>query len=129
MSAVLIAVLLVICSVAVCSVIKRTAYGCCGSVSHEREDGSVSDKNPSHYPYRWTMLISGMKCNDCARKIECSLDRIDGVWARVDLKHGSAEILGKALIDDMTLRLGVENLGYQVSALVRNAGKDVLSCE
>jgi len=122
--AVLVAILLVGCCVAAIDVVKRVTRGCCRSGAMKREF-PIADKEISHYPYRWIMVIEGVRCGECALKIERTLDRIDGVWASVDAKKGSADIRGKILVDDATLRFSVEDLGYHVCSLHRNGRDDV----
>jgi len=120
---VIVGILGVVTIIAVASILKRIAWGCCGGGGKARTV-RVEDKDASHYPYRWLMGIRGMTCGDCAMRIAWTLDGIDGIWAEVDWKRGEADIRGKKHVDELSLRLCVENLGYTVTSLCRSDRKE-----
>lgn len=92
----------------------RKGGGCCGE--HETVKRiSVSDRNKSHYPYQVELQISGMTCENCARRVENALNGIDGVWAKVDLGSRRARVLMKTEPDEKRIRETVSAAGYAVA--------------
>ena len=59
----------------------------------------VEDTDESHYPYHYMLTIDGMKCSNCARTVERTLDDAEGVWARVNLGKKQADVLAKEPMD------------------------------
>ena len=55
-----------------------------------------------------------MVCGNCATNVENSLNRLDGVWARVNLEKGEADVYMKEEIPDDELRSAVRSAGYTV---------------
>ena len=93
----------------------RTGGGCCGE--HEEAVGKtrVADRNKKHYPYRYTLKIGGMTCENCARKVENALNSLPGSWASVDISTKQALV-----------RLKEEKTGQQLQNAVASAGYTVL---
>lgn len=63
---------------------------------------------------RMTLHIEGMHCQHCVNTVTRSLNRIDGVSARVSLKDGRAVVSYDRKLDGELLRRTVEDAGYQV---------------
>jgi Cu2+-exporting ATPase/Cu+-exporting ATPase len=64
-----------------------------------------------------TIMIEGMSCNHCVKRIEKALDSIDGVKAKVALETKSATVnLTKDVSDDV-LKHAVEDAGYDVVSI------------
>ena len=87
--------------------------GCCGEHETVRLE-PVKDKNPAHYPYRLELEIGGMSCENCARRVANALNRLDGVWARVDLSSKKAELRCKQQPEEAQIRRAVSGAGYAV---------------
>lgn len=65
-----------------------------------------------------TVLIEGMSCGHCVKRVEAALKEVSGVKAvAVDLAKKSATVEGDAL-DDAALMGAVTEAGYQVSEII-----------
>ena len=73
----------------------KASSSCCGT-PEVRSVKKVEDTDKSHYPYHYTLSISGMHCSNCARTIENELNSMDGVWSNVDLGRNQASVLCKS---------------------------------
>ena len=76
----------------------------------------VDDTDPSHYPYRYRLSISGMSCSNCARRVENALNALDGTWAKVNLGRAEAEVLTKQEADPEVFRRTLDRESYTVTA-------------
>ena len=72
----------------------------------------MADRNKAHYPYAVRLTIDGMTCGNCAQRVENALNRLDGVWATVDLSERSALVRSKTELSDDLLRKTVLDTGY-----------------
>ena len=83
LNAVLIAALLLLAAWALRRTLirSRKGGGCCGDHEAAEKKVTVSDRNKAHYPYAVSLQIGGMTCENCARKVENALNRLDGTWA------------------------------------------------
>ena len=97
---------------------KRIASGCCGSSSASERRIRVKDRDLRHYPYCTTLAIRGMHCRSCAVRVENSLNAIDGVFADVSLRAGTAAVHMKRKIPEARLRQAVMGAGYTAAANV-----------
>ena len=61
------------------------------------------------------LRIGGMTCENCARKVENALNRLDGTWAIVSISGGSAKVLSKTPPDEAAIREAVRGAGYVVT--------------
>ncbi|MBQ8081442.1 MAG: heavy-metal-associated domain-containing protein, partial [Clostridia bacterium] len=84
---------------------------------HEAADArvGVADHNHAHYPYEAMLDIGGMTCENCARKVQNALNRLDGVWASVSISTHRASVLMKSAPDEALLRQAVQQAGYIVT--------------
>ena len=64
-----------------------------------------------------TIIISGMHCAHCVQSVTDSLNRIDGVSARVDLKKSCAEIFLDREVGEDILISAVEKEGFSVESI------------
>ena len=109
---VIIAVLALAVVLGVRSMVKRVNRGCCGDRDEVKiEAVKVEDRNKSHYPYEAVLSVDGMTCSHCARRVENALNRLEGVYAKVMLDQGSADVLMKEKLDENSLRNAVNDLG------------------
>lgn len=93
----------------------RRGGGCCGSHETVKRTARVRDRNKAHYPYQVTLQIGGMTCENCARRVENALNRLDGAWATVRIGSHSAVVRLKAPPDEAALRRAVRDAGYTVT--------------
>ncbi|MCR5592219.1 MAG: heavy-metal-associated domain-containing protein [Saccharofermentans sp.] len=78
--------------------VKKAATGestCCGSNEPAPSKVKVKDKDRSHYPYEYTLTIEGMVCSNCVRRVENTLNSMDGMWADADLGTHEVTVLSK----------------------------------
>lgn len=60
------------------------------------------------------IVIEGMHCNSCRKRVEDQLNQIDGALAKVNLKKKIAVVSMERMIPDMLLTHEIEKLGFQV---------------
>ena len=116
---IIISVLIVVCLIAVRTYVKKLAHGCCG-VDGDKERKIAETADLSDCKYRYTVKIGGMTCNNCAARIENMLNRQEGIFARVDLKIGIAEISAKEALPEIVIRQRIVGLGYSVEEIKQN---------
>ena len=61
--------------------------------------------------------ISGMHCDNCAKRIKRNIDEIDGAIADVDWESGIATVRYDRTIDESVLRDKIQILGYKVDSI------------
>ena len=113
-TAIIVLILVLLCIYAVKSYAKKLANGCCGGGDGPVKKEKVRDKDVSHYPYQITLKVNGMSCTNCSTRVENALNAMEGVWAKVDLKAGSALIRMKKQIPEEELRACIRKAGYSV---------------
>ncbi len=112
--------LLLICIFAVRSYAKRLSSGCCGAAGEKKEKKvKVEDRDASHYPITKLLSIDGMTCGNCVRRVENSLNRLDGVWAEADLSSGTVRVRMKRDMEDAVLRQTVREAGYALLSVTQ----------
>ena len=116
------AVLLIIAVFAVKSVIHRIRHGsaCCGERDAPEKKIQPSDKNKSHYPYKYTLAVDGMHCSNCTRHVENALNSIDGLWATASLEKKTVTVLSKMELEAADLESEVREAGYTVLAVSKD---------
>ena len=108
----IIAALAIVAVLGVRSTLKRVNQGCCGSRDDVKiEAVKVEDRNKSHYPHEAVLSVDGMTCSHCAQRVENALNRLEGVYAKVTLNQGKADVLMKEKLDENSLRAAVNDLG------------------
>ena len=109
-------ILAVIVAFALNSVRRRIRYGssCCGTHDPLPKKIRVSDKDASHYPYSYRLIVDGMHCSNCVRHVENALNAKDGVWATVNLADKSVLLRSKAPLDEKDISRTVAGEGYTV---------------
>lgn len=109
-------IVILICVYGVYSYVRKLRRGgsCCGEQEALEKKVRVEDKDRSHYPYTFVLTIDGMTCSNCVRRVENALNRLQGVWAQVDLGSRTATLYLKQLLPEETLRRAVRETGYTV---------------
>lgn len=110
---VILLVLAVVVVFAVRGTIKKVKYGggCCGT-KEPITKVRVSDKDPSHYNEHYSLHIDGMTCQNCQRRVENALNKMEGVWAKVDLAGATADVRSKKAYTEDEFRKTVQDAGY-----------------
>ncbi len=113
----IVAVLAVIAVITVRNYRKQLKEGCCGAGgdSGPGEKVEPKDKDKANYPYIADVKIEGMHCENCVRKVENAVNRIDGAWANVDLPTNSARILLKDPKLETQIKMAIANNDFQVT--------------
>ena len=116
------AIILVIVAIAIKSLIHRIRHGsaCCGERDAPEKKIQPSDKDKSHYPYKYILSVDGMHCSNCTRHIENALNSIDGLWATANLEKKSVTVLSKLELEPADLESEVRDAGYTVLAVTSN---------
>ena len=104
-------VIAAICIYSIISYRKKISSGCCGSGGGEIKI-TPNDKNVKNYPYEYYAGVDKMTCAHCKLRVENAFNRIDGVYARVDLKKKTAHILSKCPLSESVIKSTVEKNGY-----------------
>lgn len=112
---IVIAILIIVVVFAMRSTMKhmRGEGGCCGGgsvprVKKQRIKQSIATKR---------IVIGGMTCDNCRKRVENSLNALNHVNARVSLKCGMATVKLEKYIADEVLRETIENVGYKVISI------------
>ncbi len=63
------------------------------------------------------MIIEGMSCKHCAKRVEEAINSIPGAVCRVELKNNRARVKLKEEISDSKLTEAVEAAGYIVRGI------------
>ena len=115
-SVIILLVLAVICGYGVYSYVHhlRCGGGCCGEREAPDREVQVGDKNKSHYPYTLYLKVDGMTCGNCVRRVENALNRLDGVWASVEMDRHMATVRMMESLPEETLKKAVKDAGYLV---------------
>lgn len=115
-TAVVLLVLLLVVLFAVRGTVRKMLYGggCCGEKDRVKRL-KVDDQDSAHYPYHYVLSIEGMTCSNCKRHVENALNRMDGVWAKVDLGKRSADVRTKQPQHEQAFRKAVWEAGYQMT--------------
>ncbi len=80
------ALILAIALITVRSYAKQLSQGCCGSGGDAPQKRTrPQDRNRAHYPFTETLIVDGMVCANCARRVENALNAVEGVWAEADV--------------------------------------------
>ena len=85
---------------------------CCGGGGDEWVEEDKKLTNPKIAEKE--VKIQGMSCENCQKRIQRQLDRIDGVSVKVDRKKGVAKISEDREVPDETIRRTIERLDYKV---------------
>lgn len=114
-NALVIAILAVVLFIALRGSIKHLAGegGCCGGGDSVKKE---PDKKLSG-PIIKTMVfkIDGMHCENCSNRVKRSINRLDGVSAKVNLRKKEAVVRYEQDIADDVIAKEIEGLGYKVT--------------
>ena len=114
-NALVIAILAVVLFIALRGSIKHFAGegGCCGGGDSVKKE---PDKKLSG-PIIKTMVfkIDGIHCENCSNRVKRSINRLDGVSAKVNLRKKEAVVRYEQDIADDVITKEIEGLGYKVT--------------
>lgn len=81
------------------------------NIKNNNDKGEIKMNNTK------VMIIDGMMCGHCQKRVNDTLNNIDGVTASVSLEEKSATITLSKEVDDKTLVSAVEGAGYTVISI------------
>ncbi len=110
---VIVAVLALIALGGIRTLVKNAHGESCCSGGNSEVTVKPADKNKKNYPYKCTIIIEGMKCINCAKRIQNKLNA-NGMWAKVNFKKNSAEVLFKEKKSEELIKKIVSDAGYKV---------------
>lgn len=67
------------------------------------------------------MVVEGMSCGHCQKRVEDALNKLDGVTAVVDLDNKTATVTMDQPVDDAVLTATVDDAGYEVTSIKEGA--------
>lgn len=114
----IVAALAVVAFITIRNYRKQLKQGCCGAGGDSGPGAKVEpkDTDQDHYPYIADVAIEGMRCENCVRKVENAVNRIDGAWADVDLASNSAKILLKDPKLEKQIKMAIANNDFLVAS-------------
>ena len=86
---------------------------CCSGGNVKNADKHLDGPVIGSYKVR----ISGMHCENCAKRVKGNIDKIDGAVADVDWQSGLANVRYDRTIDESVLRDSIQILGYKVESI------------
>lgn len=99
------------------------------SMKHFRGEGGCCGGNPSKLPKKrlknkvikiYIFQIEGMHCQNCANMVTRSINEMDGVKAKVNLKKHEAMVSCDREMDALSITDAIERNGYKVTKVVCN---------
>ena len=97
------------------SLIKRANGESCCSGGASEIAVEPADKNKKPYPLKAKVTIDGMKCRNCAARIQNRLNE-NGMWARVNFSKKTAVVLAKETDAETKIKKIIQDAGYRVTA-------------
>ena len=83
----------------------KLSKGCCGAGDSETiKKNKVKDKNEANYKFVSTMVVEGIFCSNCTKRVENALNSFEGVWATVESDSKTVKIRMKELVEDSELK-------------------------
>ena len=92
----------------------KAKSSCCGSAETVLPK-RVEDTDESHYPFKYSVLIDGMKCSNCAANVENAINALGDTWAHVNLGRHRAEVLSKKEKTEEAFIHALNGTGYKIT--------------
>ncbi len=93
---------------------KRHKGDSCCSPGENIKKVPPSDKDKKNYIYTTYLEIGGMVCEDCARKVENSLNSLEGVMSKVNFSTKKAIVMTKEPPNISSFKGAVKSAGFVV---------------
>ena len=88
---------------------------CCGEHEAFVERIRADDRDPAHYPYHYRLLVEGMVCANCAKRVENAFLGTGEMLADVDLGKKEVKLLSKRELDRREAAGIVDRAGYTLA--------------
>ena len=110
-------IILIVLAAIVLAVLRAKKHfkgGCCGS-----SGSPIREKKVLTGPVigEKQLRIEGMTCENCAIRVENTLNRLDGVLCKVHLKKKTASVSLSKEVSAEELKAAVEKMGYMVTEI------------
>lgn len=111
---IILSVLLLAAFIGVIETVKHFARkgGCCGGGGYR-----MKKKRLKGVKYKRRFSVEGMKCKNCAARVEEAVNDIVGVSGQVDLKKSVLTVSYAEEVDDQVIISRIERLGYKISRI------------
>lgn len=108
---IIIVILVVVLFIGLRSTVKHFTKkgGCCGS-----SDYKPKRKKLSKVLYKKTFQVEGMQCENCKRRVEETVNDIQGIAGVVNLKKNELVVAYETAVDDDVLIAKLEQKGYSI---------------
>lgn len=88
---------------------------CCGEHEASVDRMRADDPDPAHYPYHYRLLVEGMICANCAKRVENAFLSTGEMLADVDLGKKGVKLLSKRELDRRETAEIVDRAGYTLA--------------
>lgn len=88
---------------------------CCGEHELPVERIRAEDLDPAHYPYHYRLLVEGMVCANCAKRVENAFLGTGEMLANVDLGKKEVDLLSRRELDRREAAGIVDRAGYTLA--------------
>lgn len=119
-TAIICAILVVICVFSVKSYAKKLTQGCCGSGGDTVKRIRPKDKTLSDYSHCYHISIDDMSCKNCAIRVENAFNRTEGLYAKVNLGKAEAELYSKEELSEEVIRKTIAKAGYKATKISKD---------
>lgn len=117
-SIVILAIIVVAVGLVVRSYVKGAGHGgCCGDAGGAVRLKPPRDGDASHYSHAYSVVVDGMSCDNCARRVANAFNGTDGMYAEVSLADGAALVRTKQPVSAEALQKVVRGAGYGAGAV------------
>ena len=103
----------------------KAKSSCCGTAEAVSAK-KVEDTDVSHYPYRYRLTIDGMMCSNCAKKVENTLNNMNGVWGKVNLGKKEADVLSKQSVSEDSFARALQQSSYTLTGYLVTRNPDAV---
>lgn len=86
--------------------------GCCGGGGYK-----IKRKRLRSVVAKKKFKVEGMKCSACAQRVEETVNDIEGVSGRVDLRTSTLTVSYSRDVDDALITSRLDRLGYKISKI------------
>ncbi len=107
-------VIALVCVYGVFALRRKTTSGCCGSGGETVKRIKPADRHIENYPYAYRLVIRGMTCQNCAKRVENAFNASEGLFAKADFSSGNATVHAKRELSEEELRGIVGKAGYSL---------------
>lgn len=108
-TAMIAAVILLLCVFAAVRYVKKLSKGCCGTAADEVKRIKAEGSDFTHH---YTAEVKGMSCGKCALRVQNAFNKQGGISAEVSLREGLARIASEKPLPELIIRKTIADLGY-----------------